>query len=253
MAKQKKENVSFEKLVEGLSDGTFNLDDLKTNQDPRDAKIELMARALWGMRFNDEYGIDNYFMDQFMGAYVGQAFGNIFKWFNDIFTHQKSKRRSYGDIDYSFTKAVDTDTKKVLLFEHHCSCAEITKAVLIWSYDGFQEEFHIRKAWTNTDYKTINQKNKYVQRPGLKWYKDRGYELKHKENLHWGPLGGSYGDLRDKGYVLSAKRYSYSLDKSKLADKPWDFERGMIDTLSFIRFVAFNLQTGASEARTPED
>ena len=202
-----------------------------------------MASNLFKMRFNDESGVDNYYFDVFIQEYVKTFLPNILESFNYVWDNQTEPEMSYGDADFTLTKLVDTPEKKVLYIADHCSCADITRYLVFYIKTDFEVKFHIRKVWSdkNTDYK---KKNQYIHAPNLKWYKDRKFSLEFDEKLHSTPLGGSYGDCRDVGYVLTAKKYCF---QGMSMDNDWTVEQGAMKNYSNILFVARELSGAVYE------
>lgn len=242
--------------------------------DAKYKKLQVMAKDLFDMRFSDETGIDNYFLDNFMAHYISILIPKLDYWFETVWKHQTSKRESYGDIDHSITKFEsvfigeskpsplnknetwkDDDKKmRVMFFEDHSSCADHTKFLVVqertsWAENnaddaakfdkktlaGFARfdtfKYHLRIIYDKTDYKKGNQ---YVNRPNLKWYKDRQFNVGYVEKLHATPLGGCYGDCRDNGYILSAKYNS--------STKLWDVEhQALLHNFHMFRHICRNL------------
>lgn len=211
-------------------------------------KINDFASELFKMKNIDSKGIDNYYFDDFFNAYIKQFFPQFIEWFNYIWDH--SKDELYGDNDFSFEKVLETKNKKVLLFKHHATIAEISKFLIIYETNDFESKFDIRKVW---DYKKSDYKknSKIVERPNLKWYKDRKYNLKYDESLKNTPLSFSYGDCRDSGFVLSAHKYSMNesmINKTNIdVFNTWYFENGMIHNYNEIKFVSFHLNCAVNE------
>lgn len=144
--------------------------------------------------------------EYFVQDYIQTMAQEIVDEFNYVWNKQTEVSQDYGDIDWHGKKLLDTEKKKVLLLDNHSSCAKITKFLFFYENDGSREVLHIRKVWDSksSDYRKGND---YVNKPSLKWYKDRQFSLEYQEELHWGPLGGSYADCRDSGYILTLDRY----------------------------------------------
>lgn len=206
------------------------------------AKLRDMATDLFDMRFKDD-GIDNYFLDHFMSQYISIIMPKFDVWFDSIWDKQIDDESSYGDIDHSITKIHHIDDRKVLFIEDHCSCADHTEFIVIQekSKDIYsRSKYHIRIVWDDesTDYK---ENAKYVTKPSLKWYKDRGYNLDYDEKLHNTPLGGSYGDCRDNGYIVSAEFFT-------LLDKNWKIEhQGLLSSYYMFQHVVRIITSAISE------
>src|SRR6478735_580614 len=166
-------------------------------------KLKEMAKELVSLKHSDSIGIDNMYFEDFFNKYIGEFFPSIIKWTEYIFNNQKSDSESYGDIDFTFERLVNTPEKMVLYLRNHSSTADITKYLIIYEKKEYESFFHIRKVWDDkqTDYKI---KSSWVNQPNLKWYKDRNFDLKYNDKLK-SALQGSYGDCRDSGFVLTAK------------------------------------------------
>lgn len=160
--------------------------------------IRRISKELYELKFDDQSGIDNYFFEKMFDVYLSRFCSDIEKWIDTICEKQTEKKRSYGDIDWSVTIFENTVDKRVLYFDNHCSCADETQFIIIQDRKtGFT---HLRTVYNKSDYK---KGNNYVHRPNLKWYKDRKFSLEFDEKLHRGPLGGSYGDCRDNGFLMT--------------------------------------------------
>jgi hypothetical protein len=125
-------------------------------------------------------------------------------------------------MDYWCTVIVAEKNKKVVLFSNSASCAQYTKYLFIWERDPIlgNEKFHIRYVTDDNEYKTPNQENHYVPH-NLRWFKDRNWNLEYDEKLHFTALGGSYGDLRDEQYVLTAVYKNWMFEEGE-----WMIDRG---------------------------
>ena len=203
---------------------------LNKYEEDRD-KIEQMSKTLWDMRHTDTfYGIGNYYLNEFLCSYYAQTIPMIMEWFDKVWEEQKKKKDSYGDIDYSLIKLFEGDviedgrgrkqgdTKKVramkveehsgsgtwLVLHEEKSNEELSK--LTNGRITSDQKLHVRVLYNPSDYKKGNQ---YVSCPNEKWYKDRGWDLQYIEKFHMTPLGGQYGDMRDKGYVITAVKRHY--------------------------------------------
>lgn len=163
--------------------------------------VKDIAKQLFDLQFKDQNGIDNYRFDQMTNEYFGLYCPLIEKWIDTIFEKQKEKKESYGDYDWTVTIIKNTPEKRVLFFDNHCTCADINQFIIIQDYrKDYKKTTHIRLVWGKSDYR---KGNNYVHRPNLKWYEDRGYDLEFNDKWHTGPLGGSYADCRDQGFLMT--------------------------------------------------
>lgn len=136
-----------------------------------------------------------YEVSEYADKHVEECLPYIQSLFHFIWDNQAETKKSYGDVDYSIQKIKYKD-KKVLYLVNNVTCADINKFIFI--YDN--ESYHIRQIFNKSDYR---KGARWVNRPNLKWYKDREFSLDFKQELHQTPLGSTYGDRRDKGYLLS--------------------------------------------------
>lgn len=176
------------------------------------------AKEIFGWRYDGESAIDNYRFDNMFDKYLSLHCPDIEKWIDTIFEKQKENRRYYCDMDWYITITMNTPEKRVLFVENVVTCADITKFLVIQdTIKDYKVTTHLRLVWDDdvTDYKG---NNKYVNRPSFKWYEDRGFDLKFKEDLHMTALGGSYGDCRDNGFLMTFSRElnPVDIDYSKL-------------------------------------
>lgn len=204
-------------------------------------KLKEIAKEVSSLKHSDSIGIDNFYFEEFFNNYIGEFFPSIIKWTEYIFNMQKSDSESYGDIDFTFERLVNTPEKKVLYLNNHSSTADITKYLIVYEKTEYETFFHIRKVWDDkqTDYK---KNSLYVNKPNLKWYKDRNFDLKFNDKLK-SALQCSYGDCRDSGFVLTAKAYTFTKD----APLNWNFENGMIYNYNNLKFVSFYLDVAYNE------
>jgi len=229
----------------------------------QDIKIQEIAQDLFNLKFDDQTGIDNYFFEKMFDQYLGLHCKNIEKWIDTIFEKQTDKKRSYGDIDWSVTILKNDDSKRVLFFDNHVTCASETKFIIIQDVrKDYKKTTHFRMVWNNSDYKKGNQ---YVHRPNLKWYKDRGFDLNFNDKLHMTPLGGSYGDCRDHGFLMTFKKDILSNMLGESSDDPaiqkvidsikefnegrgdYDVEDGSLYRYSELKRAIFDLNCSANE------
>jgi hypothetical protein len=136
--------------------------------------------------------------------------------FNSVWKLQVKAKESYGDFDWSFTKfeskAIDRFGKeedtpiRAIFMENHVTCSPQTRFLVIME-DGIFKKIHVR---------VVGDKYRGHDSPKtLAWYKKRKFSLDYVEPLHLTPLGGSYGDSRDNGYVLTAETFL----------RPWEVDR----------------------------
>lgn len=187
------------------------------------SKYKKLAEDLFSE--SDDNGIDNYEFEKFIDYYMSLFLPKIIDQFDFIWNNQRENVRSYGDIDWSIEKIIN-GSRRILYVKNNVSCADTTQFLVIKEKNSIKEKIHIRTVWDNksTDYK---KNNKYIHRPNLKWYKDREFNLEYVESLHNTALGGSYGDCRDSGYVLTASKYYF--------DDCYSLERGVIYNYSNLK------------------
>lgn len=251
----------------------------------KENKIRDIAATIFNMRFKDESAIDNHALDTFFEQYASLQMPKFHEWFEKLWALQKEEEQSYGDIDHSCKKVFDgtvtePDRKfdmsfmggkkdgvlkgkkkevKVLLIDDHSSCADITKFLVFQEREenrtfgkndeiikGWDYTYHVRIVWDDdvTDYKKGVQ---HVSCPNLKWYEDRGWTLDYIEKYHMGPLGGSYADCRDDGYVLTAKL------ETRFGDKRWKVEKGVRHRFHQFEFVCRNINGALYELKEEAD
>jgi hypothetical protein len=179
----------------------------------RDGKTEMeMAKEIFGWRYDGESAIDNYRFDNLFDKYISLHCPDIEKWIDTVFEKQKVNRRYYCDMDWYITIVMNTPEKRVLFVENVVTCADITKYLVIQDIrKDYKMTTHLRLVWDDdvTDY----QKKNYTEKPNFKWYEDRGFDLKFKQEWHMGPLGGSYADCRDSGFLMTfSKDFNFNCD-----------------------------------------
>lgn len=213
----------------------------KLTSDQKRSAIKLMAKDLMDFRFNDQNtphsNMENYFFDNLVDEYLSIHMPKIVNHLKSILEHN-GEERSYGDYDLTIKVINQSPSKVVLYLEDHCSCASETRFLVFIKLSGNNiGTIHFRTVWgeDKTDYV---KGNKYVHRPNFKWYEDRQFNLEYKESLHMTPLGGSYEDCRDQGFIFSA-------DKPISTDNPEELKKIFGDNSDILeRLTKWNIERG---------
>lgn len=154
-------------------------------------------------------------MDKFWGKVVNAHFPKLIKIWQWLYDNKRNKNNTYtyGDIDgsiwYEEIKQTNSwpDTRKVIIHKSHCSCAEDRTHIFIIDEkdSAVGDRLRVRTVWDRQDsrggYRCVKSKenpdgwfswgdDRDIKVPSLRTYRDRNFEF-------------SYGDGRDKGYVLS--------------------------------------------------
>jgi hypothetical protein len=199
--------------------------------------IKECAGKIADIVFDSESLTENYWLFEFFNEYLKLCFPEFEQAFNTVWEKQTDNKTSYGDFDYTLTKVFEGQYKeperlvkspfeegemwdiggqihelKTLLYKDHSSCANHTSFLIQQDKEVTTIKYHIRIIYDKSDYTKNNQ---YVNKPNLKWYKDRGYIIDYVENLHMTPLGGCYGDCRDNGFITTFKKNMYGLEVEK--------------------------------------
>lgn len=156
---------------------------------------------------------------------------------------KKPKETIYaGDADVYLSLLVDTKKKTVFHIRNVCSCAEVVQWIVIWDKrHDCEESIHVRQIHDKSDY----PKSQYPEKLGLKFYKDRKYEMEYVQKHHMTNLGGVYGDTRDRGYIASIKRYTGELSRLNRPDSA--ITNSLFHFYSSYTHAMFNLRWIAQE------
>lgn len=135
-------------------------------------------------------------VDGFVEAYIAPAFN---KYVNILWRKQDKKEDWYGDMDYYFTKYLDNDKVRVSIISDIVTCSDDNMFIII--EDKKRKLAHVRiiVKQQKSDY----PRNQYPHKLGLRFYKDRDFNMEYVKELHMTNKGGVYGDSRDEGYVLT--------------------------------------------------
>jgi len=157
----------------------------------------------------------------------------ISKALEKIWTYQKDKKNSYGDMDYYFTKYRLTDKVRVSVLYDVVTCSDDNRFIVIEDLE--EKKVHIRVIVS--DKKSDYPKKEYPHRLGLRFYRDRNFIMEFVKEWHMTNKGDVYGDCRDTGYVLT-----YSMAK-----KPFDRVEASLYSLQRIAHVGILLSCMSEE------
>jgi hypothetical protein len=149
---------------------------------------------------------------------------DYFQFFEDMYQRlhdAKDKTESYGDLDFHFELIHDKPQKpddemqkylRVFLVHNSCTCSDKNQWIVVITGDRLGRQLHVRVIYDKSDY----PRKDYPDKLSLKFYKDRDFVMKYVEKHHMTKLGSVYGDIRDRGYVIS---YEQSLGNFAKLDK----------------------------------
>ncbi len=202
--KEDNENKKKSEKVSKVIDEVLPLEE-KGYVSPYDA-VDVLAPALLG-KFNFEES-ENAGENKFIEFLLDKHIQSVYPKFKDNTDFLESYLRehgeqSFGDADAWSKLILDTEDKTVIEFSDVVTCSEENHWLII--NDKKRRRIHVRIIW-DYPYSDNRKGNEYVNRPNLKWWKERDFNVEYIEELHMTRLGGVYGDARDKGYVLT---YSY--------------------------------------------
>lgn len=143
--------------------------------------------------------------EDLLARHIGRHSKYYLQWLRKmmrLFKESKLKKTWFGDMDTIITLVIDTPEKKVLTLESTCSCADITKWLIVWDDDELKSDIHIRELYRRGDGRPLG-----TDRPTLKFHQQREFEMDYVEKHHMTKLGGVYGDIRDAGYIISYEIY----------------------------------------------
>jgi len=161
---------------------------------------KILGRKMLGLFSYDTYDINNPLIDGMMDEYVKHhVCPMLTKWIQKIWKNQKKKSDWYGDIDHSFKKYRDTDAYRVSVIDDYATTSDENKYVIIEDKSRFR--IHIRNIVEKN--KSDYPRKRHPEKLGLRFYRDRDFNMNYDEKHHMTNLGGVYGDERDQGYVIS--------------------------------------------------
>lgn len=175
---------------------------------PYDA-VDVLARVLIGkFQFTDMDTGENKFIEMLMNKHIESLYPK-FKENIDYLENYliENKEESFGDADLHAELLINKEDKIVIHLRDVVTCSNENEWLII--HDKKRKKLNVRTIWDK--YLTDNKnKNKYINKPDLKWWKERNFSTEYSEQFHMTHLSGMYGDTRDKGYVLT---YNYSYVK----------------------------------------
>lgn len=120
--------------------------------------------------------------EHFWAMKIEAALSDIERLHAQIVDGKHTKRRPFvfNDLDNRVWYEL-SEKKKVLVFD-----SQGRFKIMIWDKDSVSTRLHFRKAWRRSHYAF----GKYLDRPSLKWYRDRDFKPE-------------YGDCRDNGYLFT--------------------------------------------------
>jgi len=158
-------------------------------------------------------------IEKFWGKVVETYIPKLEKIWKYLHDNKRNKNNpiTYGDIDgdvwveYIRQEKEWEDKRKIIIHKSHCSCANDRTHIFILdtSKHCFGDKLRVRTVWDKQNSKggySVEKSKKYpngwfswgddrdIKIPSLRTYRDRNFEF-------------SYGDGRDKGYVLSLKTF----------------------------------------------
>ena len=135
-------------------------------------------------------------MNSFRDSYF-EFFEKLYK----LLKKSKDKTLVYGDADFYFTLIEDKKNLRVFHVKNICTCSDQNQWIVIHDTNKLEEKLHIRIIYDDkeSDYPSKN----YPEKVNLKFWQDREFVCEYVEKFHMTKLGSIYGDVRDKGYVIT--------------------------------------------------
>lgn len=169
---------------------------------------------------------DHWKFEYFVDDYLQTLAKDIADEFDFVWNNQKEVKESYCDIDWSVTK-IEVEGRRVLYVDDHVTSSIYDKFIFIKETIRSYDYLHIRRVWNDSesDYVEGGTYTYRVQRPNLQWYIDRNLTLKFDDKLRKTAFGGTYGDCRDTGFVLTLKKLT-PFDEFDYTE--WEVEKGTL-------------------------
>lgn len=224
-----------------------------------------VANFLWNetkqfSNYDDNYDPSrNVMLEAMMGIHVKEDSYKLVDWCKLVYTvmkgHKPKDHIYAGDLDVYLHILVDTKKKVVYHVRNTCSCAPIVDWIVVWDRDEHCDEIHVREIHAKSDY----PKSNYPEKLGLKFYRDRKFVIDYVKKHHMTNLGGVYGDIRDKGYIVSLEYYhpdpndaamdNYSkkmneLTKHKDSQHLFYFYSAYVNAMSSFRMIEQKIKSG---------
>lgn len=195
-------------------------------------------------------------LSEFVKHYVAQYAGIFADGFDAIWDWHKHPERQddgtvmlFGDADSAWKQMHDETVggrrRRVLHLEDRSTTSDVNQFILIreqYVNDRPEEAgashgiLHVRAIYKNGDY---HRGNTLVERPSLRWFKDRKWNLDYQEKLKNTALGFCFGDGRDPGYVVTFKYESLL--------QAWEVEYGIMKNIMLANLVLGNIQNAVYE------
>lgn len=153
--------------------------------------------------WSDDYSFcDSPLIDQLIGCRMmdfKDYYFEVFEKLIPILNECPKKYKYFGDIDWGIKLIKDTKDKSVFVVSDYVTCSDICKWIVILDRSEWYNNIHIRIIYDKADY----PKQAYPDKVNLKFWKDRKFICDYVDEYHMTNKGGIYGDIRDKGYVIS--------------------------------------------------
>lgn len=173
--------------------------------------FEIFGEQLHRFNYKENQGLPRcYPIEKMYDGHITHLLPEIRRNINAIWKLQKEAEQSYGDIDWSVKKVYENGKTRVLHFVDHVTCSDDNQFMVLEEISLSTKKTHIRCV---SHEKTMSSTKIYQEKLPLRFYKDRGWTCEYIEKYHMKKLGGSYGDVRDTGYVLSFERDKHWLTK----------------------------------------
>lgn len=163
-----------------------------------------------GKKMYDPYNkSQNRFIEHLLSIHIQKDSQFLYDWVKIAYKITKENKNFFvGDMDVCIDLVFENKRRKVLHVRNTCSCANVVNWIVVWENHKGTEEIHVRGFYPNNE--SDYPKSNYPQKLSLKFYRDRDFQIKYIEKYHMTNKGSVYGDMRDKGYIISLKKYSNS-------------------------------------------
>ncbi len=166
------------------------------------------AKSTMGDKMFDGYNpSQNKFIENMICLHMDEDSKFLYDWVKKADKIAKLDPSFYvGDADIYSSIVFENESRKVFHIYNSCSCADVTNWIVVWEKRDAEEKIHVRGFYL--DEQSDYPKAQYPDKLNLQFYRDRDFQIKYIEKYHMTNKGSVYGDMRDKGYIISISRYT---------------------------------------------
>ena len=193
---------------------------------------EEIGKRLHKLHYDESPTLRNFVIDSIIDGLVKEYAKTILEQINYIVENQ-DEDNSYGDADNTVDIILRNEGKDVITIKDNCSCGTEVYWIIINNKEEEKVDIRVIYEEESSDY----PKNEYPKRLSLKFYEDRGWSADYIKELHFTNLGGCYGDIRDKGYIISFEYGNELFARSNETNGNVDYicsQRNFTQNLDFI-------------------